>query len=421
MDYKIIINKKENKKSLSYNEIKYMVDSFVSGVLSDKEMTPFIKSIYENGLSFDETLYLTDVMIKSGEVIDLKGVKKVTVDKHSTGGIGDKTSLIVLPICAALDVAVPKMSGKSLGITGGTIDKLESIPGFKSKLNHEKFIKVLNEVGCVDISQSKDIALADKKIYALRDKTGYVDSIPLIASSIMSKKIACSSKNIVIDLKVGNGAFSKDIKTATKLAKLMIRLGKHYNRKVICVLTDMSIPLGSNIGNILEVREAINYFDKIYDNRLNDLVISLSSHMISISKNISYVKAKHQVINVINNGMAKHKFYKWIKEQDGEIDKMKMDARRIDLRTNKCGYITDINASIVGSLATALSKNGRSLDASSGIVLRKKIGDFVDNDEVLASIYYNKEVNNMMSLLLSAYIIEECKPKEKNIILKVIK
>lgn len=421
MEYKVIINKKNNKQMLTYNEIKYMVNAYVSGELSDEEMTLFIKAIYKNSLSFNETLYLTDVMIKSGKTIDLSELKKVSADKHSTGGIGDKTSLIILPICAALNIAVPKMSGKSLGITGGTIDKLESIPGFKSKLTHKEFIDILNDVGCVDICQSKDIAIADKKIYALRDRTGYVDSIPLIASSIMSKKIACSSKNIVIDLKVGKGAFMKNIKSATKLAKLMIKIGNYYNRKVICVLTDMSTPLGSNIGNILEVREAINYFDKKYDKRLNDIVVTLSSQMVSISKNISYNMAKKMVINTINNGMAKDKFYKWINSQHGDIDKMKMNARRIDVRSNKKGYINEIDADIIGTLATDLSKINNKLDPSTGIVLRKKIGDFVEKDEVLASIYYNKEVNNMISLLTNAYKIEDRKLKVKNIILKVIK
>ena len=270
MDSRSIIEKKIKNKSLSYEEIKYMVDNFVSNKIDDDTMTLFIKAIYNNGLNFNETLNLTDVMIKSGIVEDLSEVDGITVDKHSTGGVGDKTSLIVLPICASLGIKVPKMSGRSLGTTGGTVDKLESIPGFKSELSHKKFIKILNEVGCVDICQTKDIAVADKKIYALRDKTGLVDSIPLIASSIMSKKIACSSKNIVIDLKVGNGAFMKNITEASKLARLMIRIGLYYNRNVICVLTDMNNPLGNNIGNKLEVREVINFFEGRYNKRLYD-------------------------------------------------------------------------------------------------------------------------------------------------------
>lgn len=421
MDYKKIINKKFNKQELTYNEIKYMVNSYVSNNLSDEEMTPFIKALYENSLSFNETLYLTDVMIKSGDVIDLKDVKKVTVDKHSTGGIGDKTSLIILPICASLGLCVPKMSGKSLGITGGTIDKLESIPKFKSNLKHEEFIKILNSVGCADISQSKQIALADKKIYSLRDKTGYVDSIPLIASSIMSKKIACSSKNIVIDLKVGKGAFMKDIKSAIKLAKLMIKIGKKYNRKVICVLTDMSSPLGSNIGNILEVKEAINFFEGVTDKRLNEIIITLCSYMVLISKNISYKKAEKLVKNVINNGLAKSKFYEWIKAQGGHINEMKTNAKRIDIKSIKTGYVKEIDAGVIGEVVTELSKIGNKFDTSAGIVLRKRIGEFVEKNEIIASVYYNREVNNMISKLINAYEIIDKKQSEKSIILKVVK
>ncbi len=243
MDSKSIIDKKIKNKVLTYNEIKYIVESFICGKVSERNMTLFIKAIYNNGLSFNETLCLTDVMIRSGVIVDLSFINGVTVDKHSTGGVGDKTSIIVLPICASLGLYVPKMSGRSLGITGGTVDKLESIPGFKSELSDNEFKSIINEVGCIDICQTKDIAIADKKIYSLRDKTGYVDSIPLIASSIMSKKIACSSDNIVIDLKVGKGAFMKNIKDASKLARLMIKIGKYYNKKVVCVLTDMNNPL----------------------------------------------------------------------------------------------------------------------------------------------------------------------------------
>lgn len=419
MNSKSIIEKKIKNKPLDYEEIKYMVDSFVNGKIKADTMTLFIRAIYNNGLNFDETLNLTDVMIKSGKVEDLSEVNGVTVDKHSTGGVGDKTSLIVLPICASLGIKVPKMSGRSLGTTGGTVDKLESIPGFKSELSHKEFIKILNEVGCVDICQTKDVAVADKKIYALRDKTGLVDSIPLIASSIMSKKIACSSKNIVIDLKVGNGAFMKNIKDASSLAKLMIRIGKYYDRNVICVLTDMSNPLGNNIGNKLEVREVINFFNGKYDKRLHDLVVTLSSYMVSISKNILFSSAKRRVLKVLKNGEAKDKFYEWISAQGGNINELRVEARRIDVRSNKKGYVKSINASDVGMISTLLI--GKSKDLNTGIVLRKNIGDFVEKDEVIASIYYNKEVNNMISIIRDAYELSNSPVKEKNIILKTIK
>ena len=419
MNSKSIIEKKIKNKPLDYEEIKYMVDSFVNGKIKADTMTLFIRAIYNNGLNFDETLNLTDVMIKSGKVEDLSEVNGITVDKHSTGGVGDKTSLIVLPICASLGIKVPKMSGRSLGTTGGTVDKLESIPGFKSELSHKEFIKILNEVGCVDICQTKDIAVADKKIYALRDKTGLVDSIPLIASSIMSKKIACSSKNIVIDLKVGNGAFMKNIKDASSLARLMIRIGKYYDRNVICVLTDMSNPLGNNIGNKLEVREVINFFNGKYDKRLYDLVVTLSSYMVSISKNILFSSAKRRVLKVLKNGEAKDKFYEWISAQGGNINELIVEARRIDVRSIKKGYVKSINASDVGMISTLLI--GKSKDLNTGVVLRKNIGDFVEKDEVIASIYYNKEVNNMISIIRDAYELSDNPIKEKSVILKTIK
>ena len=419
MNSKSIIEKKIKNKPLDYEEIKYMVDSFVNGKIKADTMTLFIRAIYNNGLNFDETLNLTDVMIKSGKVEDLSEVNGITVDKHSTGGVGDKTSLIVLPICASLGIKVPKMSGRSLGTTGGTVDKLESIPGFKSELSHKEFIKILNEVGCVDICQTKDIAVADKKIYALRDKTGLVDSIPLIASSIMSKKIACSSKNIVIDLKVGNGAFMKNIKDASSLARLMIRIGKYYDRNVICVLTDMSNPLGNNIGNKLEVREVINFFNGKYDKRLYDLVVTLSSYMVSISKNILFSSAKRRVLKVLKNGEAKDKFYEWISAQGGNINELRVEARRIDVRSDKKGYVKSINASDVGMISTLLI--GKFKDLNTGVVLRKNIGDFVEKDEVIASIYYNKEVNNMISIIRDAYELSDNPIKEKSVILKTIK
>ena len=420
MNSKIIIEKKIKNKILAYNEIKYMIDSYINNNISDKTMTLFIKAIYNSGLSFNETLFLTDIMIKSGKVEDLSFVEKVTVDKHSTGGVGDKTSLIVLPICASLNIAVPKMSGRSLGTTGGTVDKLESIPGFKSELSHKEFVNIINTVGCVDICQTKDIAIADKKIYSLRDKTGYVDSIPLIASSIMSKKIACSSENIVIDLKVGKGAFMKNIKDATKLAKLMIKIGKYYNRKVICVLTDMNIPLGNNIGNKLEVKEVINFFNGIYDKRLYELIVCLSSYMVSISKRISFNYSKKLVLKSLKIGSSKNKFYEWIKYQGGDISKLKIEAKRIEVMSEKSGYIKSIDASKIGYLSSKLI-GFKVKDLNTGIILRKRIGDFVEKGEVIASIYYNKEVDNMISILKDSFKYSDTKPKEKNIILKIIK
>ena len=263
-----ILKKLELKKKLNEEEITKIVNDFNEDKITKEEMAAFLKLVYKNGLSLEETFYLTKAMLNSGEIVDLSKVEKTVVDKHSTGGIGDKVSLIVGPIVASLDLAIAKMSGRSLGFTGGTIDKLESIPGYDVNISERKFINMLNKIGVSIISQTGNIAPADKKIYALRDVTNTTDSIPLIASSIMSKKIACGSNIIVIDLKVGSGAFMKNVRSATKLAKTMIKIGEYFNKKVICILTDMNSPLGYTVGNALEVEEVIEYLSNL--NYLND-------------------------------------------------------------------------------------------------------------------------------------------------------
>ena len=252
-----IIIKKRNKQKLTENEIKYFVDEYCKDNIKDYQASSFLMACFLNGLNDTETYYLTKSIIESGKTLDTSKIEGITVDKHSTGGVGDKTSLILVPLLASLNVKVLKMSGKGLGHTGGTIDKLNSIPGFKTELKQESFIKQANNIGCCLISQNQEIALADKKLYALRDVTGTIDNISLIASSIMSKKIALNTDIICLDVKVGNGAFFKDLKTATKAAKLMIKLGKMFNKKVSAVISSMDQPLGNAIGNSLEVNEAI--------------------------------------------------------------------------------------------------------------------------------------------------------------------
>ena len=323
-----IIEKKNNKEILDYREIEYVVNSYVKGKINDSTMSEFVFSIYNNGLNIDETYALTDVMLKSGEILDLSSIKKPIVDKHSTGGVGDKVTLIIAPIVAAAGVCVPKMSGRGLGHTGGTADKLESIPGYKLNLTKKAFIDQLNHVGCAVISQSEKMAIADKKIYALRNEIKAVDSIPLIASSILSKKLASGSKIVIIDLKVGKGAFMKNIKDATKLAKTMVKIGEKYGKKIICTLSDMDAPLGRNVGNALEVVETIDFFRNKYDKRLYDLCVYISSLMISSAKNISFTKAKKLAINLIESGHAKNKFFEWIRSQGGDITKLRLNAKK---------------------------------------------------------------------------------------------
>ena len=420
-----IIEKKKKNISLNYKEIEYMVNSYVKGKINDKTMSDFIWEIYYKGLSIEETYYLTDVMIKSGETLDLSAIKKPIVDKHSTGGVGDKITLIVSPIVAAAGVCVPKMSGRGLGLTGGTADKLESIRGYRLNLNRNEFIEQLNKIGCAVISQSEKIAVADKKIYALRNEIGAVDSIPLIASSIMSKKIASGSDIIVIDLKVGKGAFMKNIKDATKLAKTMVKIGALYNKKVICTLSDMNSPLGNNIGNALEVKEAMDFFDLKYDKRLYDLSMYLSSLMISSAKDISFAKAKKLAVNLVENKYAKSKFYSWIKYQGGDINRIRNKAHKVTVISNKNGYVNKIDSHALSKLVFDLGagrvKKSDKIDYAVGVILKKNIGSRVHIGEALGEIYYNKKIKNMQKILLDCFTIEKKKKKVKKIIIKVIK
>jgi len=420
-----IIEKKKNNVTLEYKEIEYMINSYVKGKINDKTMSDFVWQIYNNGLSGLETYYLTDVMVKSGEIIDLSMIDKPIVDKHSTGGVGDKITLIVSPIVAAAGVCVPKMSGRGLGLTGGTVDKLESITGYKLNLSKKQFVDMLNNVGCAVISQSEKIAVADKKIYALRNEIGAVDSIPLIASSIMSKKIASGSDIIVIDLKVGKGAFMKNIKDATLLAKTMVKIGEYYNKKVICTLSDMNLPLGRNIGNALEVKEAIDFFNNKYDKRLYELSVYISSLMISSAKNISLRKAKTLVLNLLESGHAKNKFYSWIKAQGGDITKIKDKAKKYIVIADKTGYVNNIDslklAELVFDLGAGRVKKTDKIDYATGVILNKQLGEKVNKGDILGVIYYNKKVENMEAIFKDSFGIDKKKKKPKKIIIKTIK
>ena len=420
-----IIEKKKNNEKLEYKEIEYMVNSYVKGKINDKTMSDFVWQIYYNGLNIEETYFLTDVMIKSGETIDLSSLNKPVVDKHSTGGAGDKITLIVSPIVACAGVCVPKMSGRGLGLTGGTVDKLESITGYKLNLTKKQFLEELDKVGCAVISQSEKIAVADKKIYALRNEIGAVDSIPLIASSIMSKKIASGSDVIIIDLKVGKGAFMKNIKSATKLAKTMVKIGEYYDKKVICTLSDMNIPLGRNIGNVLEVKEAMDFFDGKYDKRLYELSVYISSLMISSAKKISFTNAKKLVINLLESGHAKNKFYEWIKSQGGNIHKLKDKAKKVDIISTKTGYVNSIDSNLIAELVFNLGagrvKKTDPVDYAVGVTLNKVIGDKVKEGEVLGTIYYNKKLDGMDKLFINSFKIEKKKKRVKKIIIKTIK
>ena len=389
-----IINKKKNKEELSYEEIKYAIDGYISGQIKDYQMSSLLMAITIQGMTKEETFNLTDIMLNSGEKINLDDIQPV-VDKHSTGGVGDKTTLILAPLVASCGVNMAKMSGRGLGFTGGTIDKLEAIPGFNTSIDINNFKEQVKKINVAIVGQMGNLVPADKKIYALRDVTGTVESIPLIASSIMSKKLASGASTIVIDVKVGNGALMKTEKDAKTLASLLVEIGKKYNKKVVCFITDMNEPLGYAIGNSLEVLESINTLIGKGPKDLTYLVLNLATYMISMSKNISLQEANKEVVENLYNGKAYKKFIELIKNQNGNLNKIKISKNVITIKSKKQGYIKNIDALKLGEIARILGA-GRlnkedKIDFEVGIVLNKKIGDYVKKEEELLKLYVNKK------------------------------
>lgn len=390
-----IILKKKNKGELTEEEIKYVVEEFTNGSIYDYQMSSLLMAITINDMTDNEVIYLTKYMMLSGNTIDLSFLDNV-VDKHSTGGVGDKTTLIIAPIVAACGCRVAKMSGKGLGYTGGTIDKLESIPGFRTNLSKDEFIHEIEDIGMAITSQTDDVALADKKIYALRDVTGTTESIPLIASSIMSKKIASGSKKLVIDLKVGEGALVKDIESARRLGNLMIKIGKENGMEVICLLTNMNIPLGKCVGNSLEVLEAINtlYYNK--ESNLQKLCISLASYMVSLGRNISYEEANNMVLDVIRSKKAYNKFLEFVLYQHGDINKLPKSNMIYEVKSDTYGYLTDISSLEIAKLSMHLGAGRQNkddkIDYSAGIIINKDINDYVNVNDTILTLYTNKDV-----------------------------
>ena len=389
-----IINKKRVGNALSYEELEYAFMGYLNEKIESYQISSLLMAICINGMSDEEVINLTKIFINSGETLDLSSIKGVKVDKHSTGGIGDKTTLVIAPIVAASGVYMAKMSGRGLGYTGGTIDKLESISGFKTGLSKEEFMNELKTIGMVVSSQTGDLTPLDKKIYALRDVTGTVESYPLIASSIMSKKIASGANKILIDLKLGTGALIHTKEDAKKLADIMIRIGNSFNRETRVVITDMNTPLGNNIGNSLEVIEAIDVLKGNIDNDLGKLCIELASHLISMGKDIELDIAKEEVIESINSGKAYNKFLEFVKYQNGDIDSLKVSDEKMEIKSIIDGKIERIDAKTIGEVSMKLGA-GRltkddDIDHTVGIVLNKKIGDVVNCGDVLCTLYVNK-------------------------------
>ena len=392
-----IINKKRLGKELSYKELDFIFNGYLEGKVKDYQMSALLMAICINGMTDEEIFALTKIFIDSGDVLNFEDVG-VIVDKHSTGGIGDKTTLVIAPIVASCGVPVVKMSGRGLGYTGGTIDKLESIPGFNVSLSDTKLKKQLKEIGVSISSQTANLTPIDKIVYALRDVTATVSSIPLIASSIMSKKIAGGADKILIDIKVGKGALLNSREDAKKLSELMIKIGGFYQREVRTIISDMNTPLGYCTGNSLEVLEAIDVLKgKQYGTPLADLCIELATEMVSMGKEISKKDAKLMVLESLNKGRAYEKFLELVKAQGGNIDKIEVSSLKQKIKAKEDGVIKKIDALVVGKLSVELGAGRRTkedkIDYSVGVKLHKLVGEEVKKGDVLATLYVNNKVN----------------------------
>ena len=427
-----IIDKKRHGTELSLDEIQFVIDKYMTGEIADYQMSSLLMAICINSMTANETAYLTNAMMNSGDVLDLSQLGGTTVDKHSTGGIGDKTTLIVAPIVASLGGVVAKMSGRGLGFTGGTIDKLESV-GVKVELSPEEFLEQAKEIGISVVGQSATLAPADKRLYALRDVTATIDSVPLIASSIMSKKLASGSKSIVLDVKAGTGAFMKDEEGATQLASAMINIGRDLNRNVIAIISDMNVPLGYAIGNSVEVWEATEVLSGRGEKNLTELCKVVSASMLSLALKIEYEDALLRVNEAISSGKALSKFYEWIQKQGGDVSKIKDSSyllgapHRLEIKAKQGGYISELDALKIGNISMHLGagriKKEDRIDPQAGIILNKTYGDYIECGEVLATLYTSSLslLDGSESKVLDAVKITSNKPKENTLIYKVIK
>lgn len=393
-----IIIKKRNKEELSEEEIKYFIKGYCTDDIKDYQASSLLMACYLNGLSDTETYFLTKAIIESGETLDLSAINGITVDKHSTGGVGDKTSLVLVPLLASLNVKVLKMSGKGLGHTGGTIDKLNSIPGFKTEIKKDNFIKQVNKIGCCLVSQSQEIALADKKLYALRDVTGTVESTPLIASSIMSKKIALNTDIICLDVKVGNGAFFKDLKSAVKASKLMIKIGNMFDKKVSAVISSMDQPLGNAIGNSLEVKEAIETLQGNGPKDLEETCIELAYQILKETKMYDNNLLKEHIKENLYNGKAYDKFLQLIEAQGGKLPiPLNKKIIKTDIFSPSNGYVYSIDTYKLGKILVELGGGRKykeqTINYDVGIIIKVKINNLVKEGDNLFEVYSTEELS----------------------------
>jgi pyrimidine-nucleoside phosphorylase len=428
-----LIQRKRDGGELAPEEIEFLIEGYTRGEIPDYQMSAFLMAVYFKGMSDHEIGRLTECMLRSGESADLSSIPGLKVDKHSTGGVGDKTSLIVAPLAAAAGVVVPTMSGRALGHTGGTLDKLESIPGFRTDLSPEEFAKQLKELGLAFIGQTDQLAPADRKLYSLRDVTATVESIPLIASSIMSKKLAEGIDALILDVKVGNGAFMKRQVDARRLAQAMVAIGRRMDKKVRALITNMDQPLGYAIGNALEIMEASQTLQNSGPEDLTKLSIELAAHMIQIGKKAATLEEARRIAEgLLVDGSAYRKFKQVVAAQGGNaqaLDKFELLPNATGMReitSPRAGYVTSIDAEDIGIASNMIGagreKKEDSIDPAVGIILEVKAGEKVDAGSVLCRLYYTREdrVEEAAEMVEDAFRISGQRPDERNLILEVV-
>ena len=429
MNFLDIIQKKKENKALSEEEIKFFIENYVKGEIPDYQVSAFLMAVYFNKLNLDETYYLTKAMIDSGDRVDLSEVPGSKVDKHSTGGVGDTVTLVLGPLLASVGLVFAKMSGRGLGHTGGTLDKLESIPGFNINIGGKEFVEILKKSNIAVIGQTENIVPADKLLYALRDATATVDNVSLIASSILSKKIALGTDALVLDVKVGSGAFMKDIPSAVELSELMVNLGKKFGRNTKAIITSMNEPLGDAIGNSLEVIEAINILKGKKSGHLKEIALRIGSKLM-IMEGLAKTEdeARKVLEGKISDGSAIEKFKEMVELQGGDpsyiddTDKFKKSSIIKDITSEETGFVKSIEAIEIGiasrDLGAGRHKKGDVLDLSAGIYLHKKVGDFVEKGEKIATIYTEKEneVAGAIERIKAAYAFSDKREDYKLII-----
>jgi len=430
--YDLIIKKRDGQE-LTQEEINFMIKEYCEDRIPDYQMSAMLMAIYFQGMNINEIKYLTMAMVNSGKIIDLSSIPGIKVDKHSTGGVGDTTTLALAPMVAAAGVPVAKMSGRGLGHTGGTIDKLESIKGFKTELSLNKFINIVKKVGVSIISPTSDLVPADKKLYALRDVTGTIESIPLIVGSIMSKKIAAGANAVVLDVTTGSGAFMQEYKDALKLGKIMVDIGLEFGKETVAVVSNMDEPLGFAIGNSLEVKEAIEVLKNRGPEDLRDLCLVLGTHMLKLggaAKN--FEEGRNKLEKILKEGKAINKFKEMIAAQGGNLEiidnpeLLPLAKYSTKIKAEISGYVQKIDTRLVGESAMLLGagreKKESEIDLSVGIILKKKVGSKVNINEDLAEVYYNdsEKLKEAKNKLFSSFVIGDKKPKKLPLILATI-